>query len=168
MWRGAHRTLGKEMKGQMSNWVGSQLGLQVNRFVDVLIMRGGRAGWATAMASGQQGLSTLVVDQDEPYIDKACGEGLMPDAVEALEQLGIEIPAAESAFCKGIEFISGDSDVRADFREQAGVGVPRYVLHRLLLQRAVDLGVEFLWKSRLKTFDGRTARFEGVCEGGCG
>ena len=155
------------MKGQMSNWVGSQLGLQVNRFVDVLIIGGGPAGLATAIASRQHGLSTLVVDQDEPYIDKACGEGLMPDAVEALEQLGIEIPAAESAFCKGIEFISGDSDVRADFREQAGVGVPRYVLHRLLLQRAVDLGVEFLWKSRLKTFDGRTARFEGVCEARC-
>lgn len=147
--------------------MGSQLDLHINRFVDVLIIGGGPAGLATAIASRQRGLRTLVVDQDEPLIDKACGEGLMPDAVEALSDLGIEIPAAESSYCRGIEFISDDLNVKADFRERAGVGIPRYVLHRLLLERAVDLGVDFLWKTRLKSFDGRTARFEGQCDGVC-
>jgi flavin-dependent dehydrogenase len=143
----------------------SQLDLQINKFVDVLIIGGGPAGLATAIASKQRGLRTMVVDQDEPLIDKACGEGLMPEAVEALSDLGIEVPAAESSFCRGIEFLSDDLAVKADFREHAGVGVPRYVLHRLLLERAADLGVEFVWKSRLKSFDGRTARFEGECHG---
>jgi flavin-dependent dehydrogenase len=145
----------------------SQLGLHVNKFVDVLIIGGGPAGLATAIASRQRGLSTMVVDQDEPYIDKACGEGLMPEAVDALGELGIEIPTGESCYCRGIEFLSNDLDVKADFRGRPGLGVPRHVLHRLLLERAQDLGVEFLWKSRLKSFDGRTARLKGQLEGQC-
>ncbi|HLH33588.1 MAG TPA: hypothetical protein VKX41_02875 [Alloacidobacterium sp.] len=54
-------------------------------FSDVLIVGGGPAGLALRM----QGADVLVVDALRPPIDKACGEGLMPDAHRDLAALGL-------------------------------------------------------------------------------
>ena len=48
---------------------------------DALIAGGGPAGLAAAIALRQKGLDVLVADALWPPIDKACGEGLMPDAL---------------------------------------------------------------------------------------
>lgn len=138
---------------------------QASQSVDVLIVGGGPAGLATAIATSQRKLRTLVIDQDAAYIDKACGEGLMPDAVEALGDLGIKIPYSQSFLCRGIEFISSGVSVKADFRDQAGVGMPRHALHRLLIQRAMNCGVSFLWKSNLNEVSGHTAVIGGRSAG---
>ena len=54
-----------------------------------------------------------VIDAMKPPIDKACGEGLMPDSLEALAALGFDLDkdlaASESHPLRGIRFI-GDSD----------------------------------------------------------
>ena len=54
---------------------------------DVFVVGGGPAGLATAVAARSHGLSVLVADGAVPPIDKSCGEGLMPDGVQALEEL---------------------------------------------------------------------------------
>ena len=56
---------------------------------DALIVGGGPAGLAAAIALRQKGLDVLVADALRPPIDKACGEGLMPDAKKDLAALGI-------------------------------------------------------------------------------
>ena len=38
----------------------------------------------------------IVADGMRPPIDKACGEGLMPDGLAALERLGIRVPLSEA------------------------------------------------------------------------
>ena len=48
---------------------------------DVFIVGGGPAGLATGIAIRQRGLSVVVADLAQPPIDKACGEGLMPQTV---------------------------------------------------------------------------------------
>src|SRR5208282_3866466 len=71
----------------------------VNRFpnpVDVFVVGGGPAGLATAIAARRHGLSVVLADGAVPPIDKPCGEGLMPDGVEALGDLGITIPEGEA------------------------------------------------------------------------
>ena len=70
--------------------------------VDVFVAGGGPAGLATAIAARRHGLSVLVADGAVPSIDKACGEGLMPDGVEALRKLGIAIPEREAQPFRGI------------------------------------------------------------------
>ena len=45
---------------------------------DVLVIGGGPAGLATAIAARMKGFDVTVVDGAKPPIDKACGEGLMP------------------------------------------------------------------------------------------
>ena len=61
--------------------------------VDVFVVGGGPAGLATAIAARRRGLSVMVADGAIPPIDKSCGEGLMPDGVEALHALGITVPS---------------------------------------------------------------------------
>ena len=56
---------------------------------DVFVIGGGPAGLAAAIAARQQGFRVIVADGAQMPIDKPCGEGLMPDGVAALQELGI-------------------------------------------------------------------------------
>jgi flavin-dependent dehydrogenase len=120
---------------------------------NVLVVGGGPAGLAAAIAARLKGFSVLVVDSAEPPIDKACGEGLMPDAVEALRRMGIAIPSGESFPFRGIRFIGENHRVEARFPDGPGLGVRRVSLHRLLFESAEQRGVSFLWKARVTGLD---------------
>jgi 2-polyprenyl-6-methoxyphenol hydroxylase-like FAD-dependent oxidoreductase len=121
---------------------------------DVFIVGGGPAGLACAIAAAQQGLTVEVADGMTPPIDKACGEGLMPDTLEALAQLGIELSSTESAPFRGIRFHDADTQVSAQAvfpaAAAAGRGIRRLLLHQLLLDRATALGVHFSWQTVVK------------------
>ena len=56
---------------------------------DVLVVGAGPAGLAAAIAARQAGFSVTAVDSAKPPIDKACGEGLLPGTLVALQPLGI-------------------------------------------------------------------------------
>ncbi len=122
---------------------------------DVFIAGGGPAGLAAAIAAAQHGLSVHVADGMVPPIDKACGEGLMPDTLEALTHLGINSQAvaqAESHPFRGIRFITTDRSgqrltTQAEFPLGEGRGMRRTLLHQLLIDRATALGVQFSWQT---------------------
>jgi len=114
---------------------------------DVVVIGGGPAGLAAAIASRQRGLDVIVVDGAIPPIDKACGEGLMPDGVQALTDLGITIPPEESYPFRGIRFLSSGVKVDASFPVGHGVGVRRTKLHALMIERAAAAGVQMLWRT---------------------
>jgi 2-polyprenyl-6-methoxyphenol hydroxylase-like FAD-dependent oxidoreductase len=82
-------------------------------FVDVLIIGGGPAGLAAAIALRQKGFNCTVVDALEPPINKVCGEGLMPDALHSLRALGIEIREEEGYPFRGIRFANRADRVEA-------------------------------------------------------
>ena len=63
----------------------------MERATDVFVIGGGPAGLAAAIAARQRGLEVVVADGARPPIDKPCGEGLMPDTLAALAQLGIDL-----------------------------------------------------------------------------
>lgn len=102
--------------------------------LDLLVVGGGPAGLATALHAARAGLSVRVVEQRAGVVDKACGEGLMPGAVAALRDLGVD-PAGHPL--DGIAYLGTTRSVRADFRHGSGRGVRRTVLHAAL-RRAVD------------------------------
>jgi flavin-dependent dehydrogenase len=121
--------------------------------VDVLIVGGGPAGLAAAIALRKKGLSCLVVDSQPPKIDKACGEGLMPDALEALETLGVRLTEKDGHVFKGIRFASDRHQVHASFPEGFGIGVRRTQLHERLIEHAEYVGAELSWNSRVELVD---------------
>ena len=59
--------------------------------IDLLVVGGGPAGLATAIHAAEAGLEAVVAEPRPTPIDKACGEGLMPGAVNALAGLGVTV-----------------------------------------------------------------------------
>ncbi len=107
--------------------------------IDVLVVGGGPIGLATAIEARMAGLSVRVVEPREQPIDKACGEGLMPGALAALERLGVNPSGHVIA---GISYQADGRRVDHEFRHRAGRGVRRTTLHSSLAKRAELLGVE--------------------------
>jgi len=118
--------------------------------VDLVVVGGGPAGLAAAIAARQHGLGVTVVDAATPPIDKACGEGVMPNGVAALRRLGVTIPPGESMPFRGIRFVSPELVADAHFQRSTGLGVRRTTLHRLLIERAEALGVRLAWGSPVR------------------
>jgi flavin-dependent dehydrogenase len=125
-----------------------------NRHVDLFIAGAGPAGLACAIAAASQGLQVEVADGMTPPIDKACGEGLMPDTLAALAQLGIDIDSTERSLLSGIRFISDTVSSEAPFPSGPGRGMRRTHLHQLLLNRATALGVHFRWRTVVQSIQG--------------
>jgi 2-polyprenyl-6-methoxyphenol hydroxylase-like FAD-dependent oxidoreductase len=113
----------------------------VDHDVDVLVAGGGPIGLAVAIGARLAGLSAVVVDPRPGPIDKACGEGLMPGAVVALDRLGVHPTGHPLA---GIAYVDGSRRAEHRFRRGTGLGVRRTVLHAALSRRAAELGVEVL------------------------
>jgi flavin-dependent dehydrogenase len=114
---------------------------------DVFVVGGGPAGLAAAIAAARKGLSVVVADGSEPPIDKACGEGMMPETQAALSGLGVDLPARTGWNFRGIRFVQADREISAAFPEAQGIGIRRPVLHQVLIDAAEQCGVRFLWKT---------------------
>ncbi len=114
---------------------------------DVFIVGGGPAGLAAAIAARAKGFRVVVADGAKPPITKACGEGLLPDALKALSELGVELRVSDGSALRGIRFEDDRSSVSAEFPDGRGLGVRREILHKRMMQRAEDCGVSFLWNT---------------------
>ena len=112
---------------------------------DVAICGGGPAGLAAAIHCARAGFSTVVLERTPGPPDKACGEGLMPRGLEALERLSIvsDLPPDECAPFRGIRYVQEDGGaVEARFARGTGLGVRRIALWRAVQQRAREAGAE--------------------------
>ncbi len=109
--------------------------------IDVLVAGAGPVGLTTAIYARLSGLDVVVVEPREGPIDKACGEGLMPDAVARLARIGVD-PLGRD-FC-GIRYLSGKLVAEARFSGSPGRGVRRTELTNALIERARALGVKIV------------------------
>jgi len=117
---------------------------------DIGIIGGGPSGLSAAIYAALQGMSVVIFEPKEATIDKACGEGLMPSAVQEFQSMGVEIP--EFYPFKGIRYINQQGAytenpkhwANGHFQSGDGWGVRRLTLHNALRKRAEELGVS--WK----------------------
>src|SRR5215469_1498782 len=132
---------------------------------DVFVVGGGPAGLAAAIAARKSGLEVVVADGFEPPIDKACGEGLLPATLQALNRLGVRLDSSDGYPFHGIRFADHQSMVEASFPGLSALGVRRTTLHARMLEAAQNRGVQFHWRTEVTELldraviaDGRTIR----------
>jgi flavin-dependent dehydrogenase len=114
-------------------------------YPDVFVIGGGPAGLATAIAARHKGLTVTLAESQHPPIDKACGEGMLPDGFPAVRAIGLELEKSEHYSIRGIRFCSENASVASDFPREPGMGVRRITLHREMVKLAEDHGVDLQW-----------------------
>lgn len=142
----------RRSKSEMTNDIGT----------DVFVIGGGPAGLVTAIAARKEGFRASVADCGAPPLDKACGEGLMPHGVAALRELGVAIDSDDGVPFRGIQFIDHELAAQADFPRDWGLGLRRTRLHKLLCERAYQVGVEMHWGTRVQLGEDQRVYVNGV------
>ncbi len=111
--------------------------------IDVAIVGGGPAGLALAAAAAKKGLEVVVFEKKSGAPDKACGEGLMPFGLHALETLGARrhLSMSDTAPIESIEYVQEDgSHVTGKLPGGGGLGIRRIALTAALEACARESG----------------------------
>ncbi len=122
---------------------------------DVVIAGAGPAGLAVAIESSRRGLSTALFERRALPVDKACGEGLMPPAVRALDELGAlrHLAPADASPFAGVRFIEAHGRLaEARFRGGHGLGVRRVALADALRMRALETGARIFETCAVRSY----------------
>ncbi|HXW05463.1 MAG TPA: geranylgeranyl reductase family protein [Vicinamibacterales bacterium] len=110
---------------------------------DVLVVGAGPAGSAAARVLAAAGLHVVLVDRHAFPRDKICGDALIPDALQALDALGLRERVLRAAHAvQSVRVYSPESRYAAIRGDCACL--PRTVLDELLRQSAVAEGARFL------------------------
>lgn len=116
---------------------------------DVVVVGGGPAGLATAIAAARRGLAVAVCDARRPPIDKACGEGVLGAGAASMGRLGLPVSSLGRTIA-GIRYLADGRSVEGPFpRGNEGLGVRRIRLHAALAEAAETAGVELAWGCRV-------------------
>lgn len=110
---------------------------------EVIVVGAGPAGCAAAIHLARQGCRVLLLERAPQPQHKTCGDGLLPDALRALDELGLGAQARGAGHCLAAVEVTapGGRTVRLAL---PSVTLQRQRLHALLQEEAARCGVQ-LW-----------------------
>ena len=123
---------------------------------DVVIVGAGPAGTSTAILLAQRGIRVALVDKARFPRVKPCAEYASPEAMRVLDRLGILDRVRESgaAVFSGMRVIApGGAELDLNYARDAGrhaLGISRWVLDELAVERCQELGVEVIDRTRVR------------------
>lgn len=117
----------------------------------MVVVGGGPGGTSVATFLARQGVSTLVLDRASFPRDKVCGDGLTPQAIYWLDQLGCvdEVLAETKACIKDCDlYMNGERLLTGGFAKDTpypdfAILLDRRRFDHILLRNAIDAGAEF-------------------------
>lgn len=110
---------------------------------DVVVVGAGPAGCSAALAAVRRGASVLLLDREAFPRDKACGDGIAPQAVAELEALGVTGVTGGYPPVPVLEVVGPGGGRVSRPLPAAAHTVPRTVFDERLLRAAVDAGATF-------------------------
>jgi geranylgeranyl reductase family protein len=133
---------------------------------DAVIVGAGPGGAATAAHLARSGAHVLLLDRATFPRDKACGGGLTPRGVAALDRLGIMLRDDEAIRVGGLEMVGHGRSLTASFPRTAtwpahGIVARRSVLDAKIVDIAVRAGAELRTGVRVQGPE----FVDGVCRG---
>jgi menaquinone-9 beta-reductase len=124
---------------------------------DILVVGGGPAGSVTAWLLANAGHEVLLLDKARFPRHKACSEYINTGGVRVLKEIGV----LEEALALGAHrmdamqlFAPGGKTFLVDFKsasDRFALGLSRFKLDQLLLERARDAGVEVIERAHVRT-----------------
>jgi menaquinone-9 beta-reductase len=114
---------------------------------DVVIIGAGPAGSAAARCLALAGWQVVLVDQHVFPRDKVCGDGLIPDAHNALRKLGVLHEVMAAAHRAGHVACIGPRGGRVNVPGRLAV-LPRKQLDHILCRAAMDAGAQMVAPAR--------------------
>ena len=127
---------------------------------EVLIAGGGPAGFASAIALSERGVSTIIVDPDQPTPALSRCEMLPPAAQNILERLGLKDTLRSAVPLEGVVSLWGSATPIDHAAEMPNLGhngwsVDRTALDTLLRDRAAGLDITAV-TGRVRTITGQS------------
>lgn len=114
---------------------------------DVLIIGAGPAGCAAAISLAREGKRVTLIDQHTFPRDKICGDGLIPDSLQALESLGVLESVLDQA--KQVKGLACHGPGGGTLHIPGHLAVlPRRDLDMILVTKAISQGVRMIAPAR--------------------
>lgn len=114
-----------------------------NKSWDVAIVGAGPAGATAAIRLALSGHSVLLIDKSQFPRDKVCGDGLIADSIRTLKQIGAYAEVVKHAHRVKLTTVFSPSRISFDIPGEFFT-IKRYVLDRLIVERALAAGAVFL------------------------
>lgn len=111
---------------------------------DVIVIGAGLAGLTAAIELSKAGLDVLVFDKRPLPRHKVCGEYLSMEVLPYLKSISVSLEDAPRI--DRLVLSRNDRQIIESKLPLGGIGISRYALDFRLYQRALELGVEFIWK----------------------
>ncbi len=142
-----------------STLAASYLSAPARKIWDLVVVGGGPAGLAVAIVAAEQDLSVVVIERRDFPPDKACGEGVLPPGVKALQRLGIadRFDHSTSFPFAGIRFIQENGSAAQALLPSNGMGIRRTILVEALARRAEELGAVLRHRCSVNGFEAKSS-----------
>ena len=123
----------------------------------LIIVGAGPVGLAAAIDARQQGMTVLLLDDDDTVSVGSRGLCYAKRTLEILDRLGCGDPVAQKGvgWDVGRTFFRNDEVFRFNLRPQSGykrpgmVNLQQYYLEEYLVKRAEEAGVKLRWKNKV-------------------